>query len=274
MRMSLSDLIISPALAAGSNGSSMTFWESFQPPEDISTYGHLIDWLFNYITIMDTFYFVLVCVGLFGFCWKYSAKRSIKPYYTYGNKKGHLITTMVIGVAVFLSIDINIARISNDDLMNTFWNYPDPKKEEVLRIEVLAQQWAWNYRYAGPDELFNTADDVVTLNDLRVPANKKILFHLTSKDVIHSFSIPNARMKVDTIPGRITRMWVELTKPGKYEIACAEMCGTHHYLMKSNLTVYSEEDFLAWQADARELAVASNDVENPDEFWGWKWEGE
>ena len=270
--MNLVNLVVSSAFAE--DPKSMSFWESIQPPEDISTYGNKIDWLFNYITIMDTFFFILVCIGLFGFCYLYSAKRNPKPYYTYGNKKNHLITTMVIGVAVFLSIDINIARMSNDDLVGTFWDFPDPEKEEVVRIEVLAQQWAWNFRYPGPDNLFNTQDDIVTFNDLRLPVGKKILFHLTSKDVIHSFYLPNARMKVDTIPGRITRMWVEFTKTGVFDIACAEMCGTHHYLMKAKLTVYEENDFLAWQKEAREIGLAANDVENPDSFWGWKWEGE
>lgn len=244
----------------------------FRAPQNISTTAHLIDDLFNYTTFMVTFYFILVCVGLFGFCYLYSHKRHKTPLYTYGNKKKHLIITAFIGAAVFLSIDLNITRIANDDLVNTFWKFPDPKTEKVLRVQVMAQQWMWSFRYAGPDGEFATADDIVTNNDLRVPVNTKILFHLTSKDVIHSFFVPNVRLKVDTIPGRITRVWWEVKTPGKYDIACAEMCGTHHYLMKAGLTVYSEEEFNKWLGGSSLLALNTNDPEDRNLAWGWKWE--
>jgi cytochrome c oxidase subunit II len=252
--------------------STMSWWQAMMPPEDISTNGHLIDNLFNYTTMMITFYFILVCIGLFGFSYLYSAKRNKTPYYTYGNKKKHLIITAIIGAAVFLSIDLNITRISNNDLLNAFWKWPDPKTEKVLKVEVMAQQWMWSFRYAGPDGQFGTADDVVTNNDLRVPTNTKILFHLTSKDVIHSFFVPNVRLKVDTIPGRITRVWWDANKPGVYDIACAEMCGTHHYLMKARLTVYTEEDFTKWMNQSEIIAANTNDPTDANLAWGWKWE--
>ena len=253
-------------------GVSASWLDYFRPPENISTTGHLIDDLFNYTTLMVTFYFILVCIGLFGFSYLYSSKRNKTPYYTYGNKKKHLIITAFIGAAVFLSIDLNITRIANDDLVNSFWNFPNPKNEKVLKVEVMAQQWMWSFRYAGQDGEFGTNDDVVTNNDLRVPVNTKILFHLTAKDVIHSFFVPNVRLKVDTIPGRITRVWWEVTKPGKYDIACAEMCGTHHYLMKAALTVYTEEDFNKWLASSTLLAANTHDPQDANLAWGWKWE--
>jgi cytochrome c oxidase subunit 2 len=113
-------------------GVSASWLDYFRPPENISTTGHLIDDLFNYTTLMVTFYFILVCIGLFGFSYLYSSKRNKTPYYTYGNKKKHLIVTAFIGAAVFLSIDLNITRIANNDLMNSFWNFPNPKNEKVL----------------------------------------------------------------------------------------------------------------------------------------------
>ncbi len=242
------------------------------PPKDISTNGHLIDALWNYTTMLCIFYFILVCIGLFGFSYLYSRKRNKTPYYTYGNKKQHLIFTAIIGAAVFLTIDLNITRISNNDLLDQFWKWPDPKTEKVLRVEVMAQQWMWSFRYAGPDGEFNTKDDVITNNDLRVPVNTKVLFHLTAKDVIHSFFVPSVRLKVDTIPGRITRVWWEVKDPGKYDIACAEMCGTHHYLMKAQLTVYTEEDFNRWIATSEQIAMNTNDPDDVKLAWGWKWE--
>lgn len=250
-----------------------SFWDSIQPPEDISTTGHLIESLFNFTTYLNLFYFVLLCIGLFGFSILYYYKKHPKAYYTYGNKKVHLLATAGIALLVFVSIDLNITRMSNNDMVNSFWNWPTKEKgDKVLRVQVLAQQWMWHFRYAGVDEEFNTADDIVLANHLVVPQDTKVIINMTSKDVIHSLYIPNVRLKVDAVPGRVSRMWFEATKAGDYDIACAEMCGTHHYLMKAKMTVFSENDFLAWQKEADHIAIAANDTNNPESFWGWKWE--
>lgn len=264
------------AASAFAQKQKYTLYEQMKPPTDISVegFGSRIDWLFAYISWMDLFYFVLVCIGLFGFSFLYHYKRNPKPYYTYGNKPKHLLSTMVIGVAVFFTIDTFIATKANKDLLEVYWNWPDPNKEEVLRIQVQAQQWAWNFRYAGKDGEFNTTDDIVQLNDLRIPAGKKVLFQVTSKDVIHSFYLPNFRIKVDAMPGRISRVWIQTKDDtdGTFDIACAEMCGTYHYKMAAKLTVYDEQDYLAWEQEANNIAVAANDPENVHNLWGWKWE--
>lgn len=251
------------------------FSEQIKPPKDISVegFGSKIDSLFMYISLMDTFYFILVCIGLFGFSYLYYHRRHPKPYYTYGNKPKHLMTTLIIGVAVFFSVDSYIATKSNSDLLNTFWNWPDDTKEEVIKVQVQGQQWVWNFRYAGTDGEFNTLDDIVTTNDLRIPAGKKVMFQITSKDVIHSLYFPNFRIKVDAMPGRISRLWIQSKEDelGEFDIACAEMCGTYHYRMQAKLTVYSEEDYIAWRDEARQIAIAANDPDNIDNLWGWKW---
>ena len=131
----------------------MGFLQQIALPTDISRHGNLIDWLFNYTTIMNLFFFALVCGGLFGFCYFYHHRRHPKAYYTYGNKKRHLMVTALLGVLVFLSIDLNIVRISNDDYLKVFNNWPS-EKEDIFRVEVLAQQWAWSFRYPGEDGNF------------------------------------------------------------------------------------------------------------------------
>lgn len=264
---------LTPVYAAvvSTTSKQMSLWDRMTPPEDISVNGHLIDWLFGYTTYMNLFFFALVCIGLFGFSYFYSAKRHPKPYYTYGNKKIHIIIATVIGLSVFLGIDMNITRMSNDDYVNVFANWPK-EDENPLRIQALGQQWAWHFRYAGADNVFNTEDDVVQLNDLRLPIDRKVVIQVLSKDVIHSLYFPNARRKVDAIPGRLTRLWWQPTKAGTWDIACAEMCGTYHYRMKASLTTYSQDDFAAWLAEAQEKALHENDAENPELFWGWKWQ--
>ena len=250
---------------------SMSFWERITPPEDISSTGHLIEWLFFYTTYVNIFWFTLVCIGLFGFSFLYSKKRHAKPFYTHGNEKKHLLITAAIGLGVFLSVDMVITKVSTRDMKETFWNFSDESSDQVIKVQVLAQQWAWNFRHAGQDGEFNTADDVVELNNLVVPVGKKVMIQMTSKDVIHAFYLPNARIKADAIPGRFAKLWFDTNKTGKYEIACAEMCGNHHYLMKAQLTVLSQEDYDRWTKESQERAIATNDTESIDLRWGWKW---
>lgn len=249
----------------------MSFWERMQPPIDISSTGHLIHWLFNYTTYVNLFWFALVCIGLFGFSIMYSSRRHKKALYTHGNEKKHLLITAFIGLGVFLSVDMVITKVSTRDIKESFWNFPE-NDPEVIKVQVLAQQWAWNFRYAGKDGEFNTADDVVELNNLVVPVNKKVMIQMTSKDVIHALYLPNARIKADAIPGRYAKLWFDTNRTGNYEIACAEMCGNHHYLMKAQLTVLTPENYERWLQESQETAIATNDTENMDLRWGWKWE--
>lgn len=248
-----------------------TIWDSFKLPVDISTTGKYIDWLFDYITVWNIFYFTVVCIALFGFSYIYSAKRHPKAEYTHGYRKKQKLATFIVGLAVFFTIDAFIASKSSYDLKTYFWNFPKAN-EDVFRVEVLAQQWMWNFRYPGPDNEFNTDDDILTNHELFIPVNKKVEIRLSSKDVIHSFYLPNIRNKVDAMPGRISRIWFEATTTGSYDIACAEMCGTHHYLMKAKLIVLDQDTFAQWNQQAQKIASFSIDKENKNNYWGWPWE--
>lgn len=270
MNMNLYSFYLALFVNSSEAATKVSFWESIKPPIDISTNGHLIDSLFMLTTWLIIFFFAFVCLGIFGFSYFYGKKKHPKALYVHGTSKKHIAIVAGIGALVFIMVDMQITTISNRDYVNVFLNYPK-ESEDIVRVQVLGQQWAWNFRYAGKDGIFNTEDDVVTLNDLRLPVNKKVIFQLTSKDVIHALYFPNARIKVDAMPGRISRMWYELTKLGVYDIACAEMCGTYHYRMQAKLTVYSQEDYLAWQNEMQERATFVTDKENPDVFWGWKW---
>lgn len=247
------------------------FWDQIKPPVDISSNGHLIEWLINYTTYVNLFWFALVCLGLFGFSFLYSQKRHKKALYVHGNERKHLLLTACIGLGVFLSVDMVITKVSTRDLKESFWKFPE-NEPDIIKVQVLAQQWAWNFRHAGKDGEFNTADDIVELNQLVIPVGKKVMIQMTSKDVIHAFYLPNVRIKADAIPGRFAKIWFDTNRVGTYEIACAEMCGNHHYLMKSHLKVLSPEDYQRWLTESQDRAIATNDTENMDLRWGWKWE--
>lgn len=145
-----------------------------------------------------------------------------------------------------------------------------PPLEQSVQIRVTAEQFAWNIHYPGIDGKFgktkpelmgadnpvgldrsdpNGKDDIVTINQLHIPVNKSVVVNLTSKDVIHSFYLPVMRVKQDAIPGDTVPVWMEASKTGDFEIACAQLCGLGHYRMKGYFTIHSQEDFEKWLAD-------------------------
>ena len=106
-------------------------------------------------------------------------------------------------------------------------------------------------------------DDVTTINQLHLPVDKPALIYLSSKDVIHSFFLPNLRVKQDAVPGLNVPIWFEATKTGKYEIACAQLCGLGHYRMRGFMTIMSEDDYAAWMDEEQALLAEGGG----DDFW-------
>ena len=173
--------------------------------------------------------------------------------------------------------------------------------EDTVQVRVIAQQFAWNCHYPGEDGKFGPtkpelvdeetnpvgidrsspagADDIVTINQLHLPVNKMAMIYLTSKDVIHSFALPEMRVKQDAIPGMSVPVFFTPTKTsnefleeikgspreGKgYEIACAQLCGNSHYRMRGFLTVDTDEEFEAFLAEEAEYL---EDEEDDDDDW-------
>jgi cytochrome c oxidase subunit 2 len=215
----------------------------------------------------------LIMVGiLVGGSVKFRASAGGKAHYDRGDTKKDAVKALVLSTVIFVVVDGTLLVRSHIDINEVYWNFPEGDPE-VMHVEVLAQQWAWNFRYAGKDGKFNTPDDIVTLNDFRVPEGKKILLQLTSKDVIHSFFLANCRMKRDANPGEITRMWFQL-KPntaGHYQVTCAEMCGYAHYLMQAKFEVMKPNDFEKWLEEAAKWSQIAYDPAKAEQHWGWDW---
>ena len=143
-----------------------------------------------------------------------------------------------------------------------------PAANESTVIQVVAQQYAWNARYAGPDGVFgrqdmkfvtadnvfgvdpvdaNGKDDIQVLNEIHVPVNKPVIIYLSSKDVIHSLKIISMRVCQDAIPGLRIPVWFKPIQVGRYQINCAQLCGPGHAGMtRGFLTVESQADFDKW----------------------------
>jgi cytochrome c oxidase subunit II len=149
-------------------------------------------------------------------------------------------------------------------------NEPPPAGVEPVEIHITAEQFAWNIHYPGPDRTFGrtaqalisasnpvgidrgdpaAADDIGVLNVLMLPLNRTAVIQLTSRDVIHSFTLNEMRVKQDANPGMTSRVWFTPIALGDWEIACSQLCGLGHYRMRGEYHVVDQISWEKWQAD-------------------------
>ncbi|MBI3492002.1 MAG: hypothetical protein HY047_09510 [Acidobacteria bacterium] len=154
-----------------------------------------------------------------------------------------------------------------------------PAESQAVVVRVVGEQFSWNVHYPGPDGKFgrtdialvsadnplgldrrdpDAKDDITTINQLNLPVDRPVLVHLSSKDVIHSFSLYEMRVKQDAIPGMQIPVWFIPNRIGAYEIACSQLCGLGHFRMRGFITVQSGADFQKWTDDQeKELKPAA-----------------
>lgn len=231
-------LIASAALLLPSVSSALPFWMKL--PEGVSTYSDRIDGLFRLILWITGIIFVVVELLLLFFLVRYRHREGRRARYTHGSNRLEVIWTIVPAV-----ICVVLALLSRATWADIKQHMP----HDAIQVEVTGEQFAWNIRYPGPDGQFGTADDILSLNQFHFPVGKPVVVTLRSKDVIHSFFMPEFRVKQDAVPGMSTRIWFEATRTGHWEIACAELCGLGHYRMKGFVTVETPEEFSKWLAE-------------------------
>lgn len=239
-------------------------------PPDVSTEGWRTDRLINMTLVFVTILFAIMVVWMLWACLRHGRGHAAR--YGPGDSRRATMAKLSVAGLIFFGVDGNLFVNSTRDLSSTIWNFERVEAQPgVVRIEVNAHQWAWDARYPGPDGRFNTQDDVVTLNDLRVPVGVPVVFQLVSTDVIHNLYIPNLRVKQDVVPGSVTRAWFQAAETGDFEIACSQHCGVHHYKMKARLTVLSGEDYARWAREASDASARAYDPEDKAAQWGWEW---
>jgi cytochrome c oxidase subunit II len=264
----------------------MTEWLGL--PRLATTHGAQIDNLIGWIHV----FMIILFIGWGGFIVTalIRFRKSRNPVASYTGVTSSRSTYVEIGVAVVegillfgFAIPLWAARVGQM-----------PSPSDALVVQVTAEQFAWNVHYAGPDGKFGRTDiklldaqanplgldrndpagkdDVTNLNELYLPANKPIIIRLRSKDVIHSFGVPEFRVKQDAVPGftipihfipNVTTAEMR-TRTGnaefQYEIACAQLCGLGHYRMRGFVTVVTPEEFQKW------LDEKSKEQSAPDPF--------
>jgi len=209
-------------------------------PENVSTYGEDIDGLFAIIYYFTTGILLLVLLALVTFLVLYRQRPGHKASYIKGNARLEWIWT---GVTLALLV---VMVILSRPLWATIKERPRPDSSPIT-AQVRGNQFNWVILYAGPDNQIGTADDLQVENELHVPVHTDIWLSLVSEDVIHSFFVPQLRLKQDAVPGREIPVWFQATSAGDYEIACAELCGFGHTTMRGWLHVLPPDAYEAWQ---------------------------
>ena len=210
-------------------------------PESVSTYGGDIDAIFYLIYYVTGAWFVLTLGVTILFLIRYRRREGRRATYVHGNTLAQSAWILVPALIVLL-MDFWIDFRSAEVWAKVMGRMPPSD----LRVQVTAKQFNWEMVYPGPDGQFGTADDLQLENELHVPVGKVVRVTLKSKDVIHSFFLPHVRLKQDAVPGREIEAWFEATKPGRYEIPCAELCGFGHSGMKGWLTVHPPDEYQKW----------------------------
>jgi cytochrome c oxidase subunit 2 len=236
---------------------------TWAPPEDISTHGYLIDDQLSETMAEAGIAFLAAQIILAIFVWKFSnrpkdAKLGALP----GGAKGLVI-------AAFLLVGTEVLALGAFGTKAWADMYFRPPAANALPIQVQASQFAFYFRYPGPDGKFgplhpnlineananflgldqtndqDSKDDIVTA-EMAIPVNREIYLLMHSKDLGHSFYVPELRVHQDFVPGLDLSLHFTATKIGKYEIVCTQLCGLGHYNMKAYLEVMSQEDFDSW----------------------------
>ncbi len=200
----------------------------FMPPGE-STVAPQVDALFNFILTVAAIFFVVVVVIMVYFVWRY--RRRGKEELTYGrqyNLKLELAWTIIPTILVIIVF---------------FWGFRIYMRmhiapKDAYEVKVTAQKWFWSFDYPN---------GASTVNDLIVPAGRPVKLTMSSQDVIHSFYVPDFRIKMDVLPNRYTGTWFDAPRPGEYNLFCAEYCGTSHSDMIGHVKVLNEREFKEWE---------------------------
>ncbi|HJT30243.1 MAG TPA: cytochrome c oxidase subunit II [Pyrinomonadaceae bacterium] len=237
-------------------------------PEGISEHAPALDRQFLITIVVVGISFTAAQIGLGWMVWKYrdTGSKSDRAIYSHGSNRLEVLWTVITAV-IFITLGV-----MGQSVWASLRLHDAPAGS--YSVEVVAQQFQWNFHYAGKDGKYGrtdpqliddsalnfvgldssdpaSADDAVTAA-LVIPVNRPVELRLRSKDVIHNFWVPQLRFKQDLVPGMEIKVHFTANKVGKYELACAELCGQLHFKMRSYMLVLPEADVQALQAMPQE----------------------
>jgi cytochrome c oxidase subunit II len=229
-------------------------------PPQASTFAPSIDGMFLAIMIITGITFVLVEVGLVWFAIRYRGRPGQKGHYTHGNTRAEVIWTAIPAVTMVI-----LGITSNGLWVKIKGRNSVPA--DAYPVGVHAKQFEWWITLPGPDGKLGRvadslvsktnptgldpndpagADDIIRRNEFHLPVGRPIVVYLRSEDVIHSFYVPEFRVRQDVVPGMEIKQWFEADKPGTYELGCSQLCGLGHYKMRAQVFAQTQADFDSW----------------------------
>ena len=224
-----------------------SFWDWLLPP-GASTFVGDVDWLYTTILVITGIAFVLVEATLVWFLIKYRGRPGRRASYTHGSLKAEYTWTSVTAIVVAW---LGLASAGGWKRMKDVRSAPP----DAMQLAIRAKQFEWHVTYPGADGRLGSADDFSVRGQLHVPVNRAVVATLEAEDVIHSFFVPQFRVKQDAVPGMHISVWFQPTKVGTYEIGCAELCGLGHYRMRGVVTVHEQADYDRWLATRGAVAA-------------------
>jgi cytochrome c oxidase subunit 2 len=205
--------------------------------QEASTAAPKIDDLLNVMIVLSAFVFSLVCVMLFYALWKFK----VKPGDESDGEPIHGNTRLEVAWTIIPTI---IVLFGGGYSWKVLHDIEQPVKN-AMTVDVFSQQYAWSFGYPGKGNAWSQGE-------LHVPVNRQIQFKMHAQDVIHSFWVPEWRIKKDNVPGITTTAIVTPDKLGTYQLICTELCGFGHASMRATVVVEPPGKFQKWVAGLKE----------------------
>jgi len=197
-------------------------------PEQASTFAEGVDGLYGFLWVLTILFGVGITLTIFYFAVKYRRRdedeipRPIRPAMRL--EVAWTVIPFIVSMGIFAW---------GASIYYKMYRTPD----EGLDIYVVAKQWMWKFQHL---------DGQREINELHIPYGRRVKLTMTTEDVIHSFYVPAFRVKMDVVPGKYSSVWFEPTKPGRYQLFCAEYCGTSHSGMIGWVSVMEPSEYQAW----------------------------
>src|SRR5437870_9200824 len=209
-------------------------------PEQASTMAGRVDALYLFLVVVAVFFSLLIAGLIVFYAVKYRRRGPDSVGVPFHGGMLLEITWTVIPLMITMVIFVWGASV--------FFAMSRPP-DETLNIYVVGKQWMWKFQHL---------DGQREINELHVPVGRAVKLIMTSEDVIHDFFVPAFRVKADVLPGRYTQIWFQPTKPGRYQLFCAEYCGTRHSGMTGQIVVMDQPEYQVWlSGGAAEGSLAS-----------------
>lgn len=229
-------------------GVTAIFTPDSPPAREIRDLGYLVVGICAAIFLVVQGFLVLAIVrGVRARKAAEAAGEKGEPVQLHGSVPVEVAWTVIPVIIVFVLTLVTIRTIRDIDLVEA--------PEDAIEIVAIGHQWWWEFRYPGPD------GEVVTANEMHVPANRPVWLRLESADVIHSFWVPRLAGKKDLVPAWTNHLWFTAERPGLYLGQCAEYCGTQHAHMLLRVYAHPQDEFDAWLDRQRRPAVEDPSVE-------------